>query len=120
MKKLLLATVLMAGAVIAAPWDDPTVRVSWTAPTIYEDGNPIDLTTISYRISDGVEQKCDTEALTCDIPLPWGQCMNLIGVSYDSATDLVSKESNTVEVCSGPRPLVAPSNPIITVEIVRG
>lgn len=118
--KLLTVLFIVLASTVASAQYDPKVNVKWTGVTTQEDGTVIDTADVAYIVynADTGEHACEeTQDTSCSFTIAWGDCVTLYAKAKQISTTLLSKESNSVQVCSGVRPDFPLSAPVIEVTL---
>ena len=97
----------------------PVIHAAWEAVTTESDGTVVDSAEVGYIVYEnetGVAL-CETQGLTCDIDVAYGQCVTMHMVAKKMTTGLESKPSNIVEACGGSRADFRLSSPTLTATV---
>jgi hypothetical protein len=97
----------------------PVVHASWEAVTTESDGTVVDSAEVGYIVYEnetGVPL-CETQGLTCDIDIAYGQCIKMHMVAKKMTTGLESLPSNVVDACGGARANFRLSSPTLAATV---
>ena len=117
MKVLFVALLLLANSAFAQT--SPVIHAAWLAVTTESDGTVVDSAEVGYIVYENEtgEQLCETQGLTCDIEVAYGQCVIMHMVAKKMTTGLESLPSNIVEACGGDRANFRLSSPTLTATV---
>ena len=97
----------------------PVIHAAWEVVTTESDGTVVDSAEVGYIVYENEtgEQLCETQGLTCDIEVAYGQCVIMHMVAKKMTTGLESLPSNIVEACGGDRANFRLSSPTLTATV---
>ena len=115
----ILFVVVLFVSVPAFAQTSPVIHAAWLAVTTESDGTVVDSAEVGYVVYENEtgQALCETQGLTCDIEVAYGQCVTMHMVAKKMTTGLESLPSNIVEACGGDRANFRLSSPTLTATV---
>jgi hypothetical protein len=97
----------------------PVVHATWEAVTTESDGTVVDSAEVGYVVYENEtgQPLCETQGLSCDIDIAYGQCVKMHMVAKKMTTGLESLPSNVVDACGGDRANFRLSSPTLSATV---
>ena len=97
----------------------PVVHATWEAVTTEADGTVVDSAEVGYIVYENEtgQPLCETQGLSCDIDIAYGQCVKMHMVAQKMTTGLESLPSNVVDACGGDRANFRLSSPTLSATV---